>query len=186
MNRLEVTDLPLAGLKRVRRLRLGDERGFFERVFCADTLQAVGWSGPVSQINHTYTQEAGTVRGLHYQKAPHAEIKLVSCIRGRVWDVAVDLRPRSPSFLQWHAEELSPENCSALLIPRGFAHGFQVLEPGSELLYCHSAAYVPQAEAGLNPLDMALAISWPLPVKNLSRRDADLPMIGDDFEGVQL
>jgi dTDP-4-dehydrorhamnose 3,5-epimerase len=186
MSRFSISDTPLGSLKRVRRNRLQDERGSLSRLFCADELHAAGWYGPVAQINHTCTQQVGTVRGLHYQKPPHAEIKLVSCLRGRVWDVAVDLRADSPTFLQWHAEELSADNGCALLIPQGFAHGFQVLEAGSELLYCHSAAYAPQAEAGLNPLDPRLAITWPLPVQNLSPRDVGHPMISADFEGVRL
>lgn len=186
MSRFRIADTPLAGLKRVQRNRLQDERGFLSRLFCADELHAAGWYGPVAQINHTCTRQVGTVRGLHFQKPPHAEIKLVSCVRGRVWDVAVDLRPESRTFLRWHAEELSAENGCALLIPQGFAHGFQVLEADSELLYCHSAAYAPQAEAGLNPLDARLGIAWPLPAQNLSPRDAGHPMISADFEGVRL
>jgi dTDP-4-dehydrorhamnose 3,5-epimerase len=186
MSRFSISDTPLVGLKRVQRNRLQDERGFLSRLFCADELHAAGWYGSVAQINHTCTQQLGTVRGLHYQKPPHVEIKLVSCLRGRVWDVAVDLRPDSPTFLRWHPEELSGDNGCALLIPQGFAHGFQVMEVGSELLYCHSAAYAPQAEGGLNPLDPRLAITWPLPVQNLSPRDSGHPMISDDFEGVRL
>ena len=186
MSRFSIADTPLVGLKRVQRNRLQDERGFLSRVFCADELHAAGWYGPVAQINHTCTRQPGTVRGLHYQKPPHAEIKLVSCLRGRVWDVAVDLRVDSPTYLQWHAQELSADNGCALLIPQGFAHGFQVLEADSELLYCHSTAYAPQAEAGLHPLDARLAITWPLQVQNLSPRDAGHPMISADFEGVRL
>ncbi len=186
MSRFSIADTPLVGLKRVQRNRLQDERGFLSRLFCADELHAAGWYGPVAQINHTCTRQPGTVRGLHYQKPPHAEIKLVSCLRGRVWDVAVDLRVDSPTYLQWHAEELSAENGRALLIPQGYAHGFQVLEADSELLYCHSTAYAPQAEAGLHPLDARLGIAWPLPVQNLSPRDAGHPSITADFEGVRL
>ena len=186
MSRFAILDTPLAGLKLVQRQKVQDERGFLSRLFCVDELTAAGWSGVVAQINHTCTRQTGTVRGLHYQKPPHAEIKLVSCLRGAVWDVAVDLRADSPSFLQWHAQVLSADNGGALLIPQGFAHGFQALEDDSELLYCHSSAYAPQAEAGLHPQDVRLAISWPLFVQGLSPRDAGHPMISAEFEGVRL
>ena len=186
MSRFTVTETPLRGLMRVQRQTLRDERGFLSRLFCSNELQSAGWSGVVAQVNHTCTRHAGTVRGLHYQTPPCAEIKLVSCLRGRVWDVVVDVRLGSPTYLQWHAEELSVSNGCAMLIPQGFAHGFQALEDDSELLYCHSAAYAPQAEAGLYALDARLAIAWPLPVQGLSPRDAGHMPIGDDFEGVRL
>lgn len=186
MSRFIVTGLPLNGLKLVERQRLGDSRGFLSRLFCSDELAAAGWAKPIAQINHTYTATRGTVRGLHFQHPPHAEMKLVSCIRGEVWDVAVDMRAGSPTFLHWHAERLSADNCRALLIPEGFAHGFQALTDDVELLYCHSAAYAHDAEAGLNPLDAGLAIAWPLPVTEISTRDAAHPLTETGFEGVHL
>lgn len=175
MSRLVCTPLPLVGLTLVQRQSLQDARGFFERLFCAQELAAVGWLQSIAQINRSCTRQAGSVRGLHYQKAPHAEMKLVTCLRGAVWDVAVDLRPASPTYLHWHAQELSADNARALLIPEGFAHGFQALTPDAELLYCHSAAHAPAFEAGLHPQDPHLAIAWPLPVVGLSARDAGLP-----------
>lgn len=186
MTSFVITDLPLAGLKLVERRPLGDTRGFLARLFCAGDLAAAGWSKPVAQINHTLTSRRGTVRGLHFQRTPHTEMKLVSCLRGEVWDVAVDLRPDSSTFLRWHAERLSAENHRALLIPEGFAHGFQALTDGVELLYCHSMPYAPDAEAGLNVLDQRLAITWPLVVAERSPRDGSLPDIDDSFEGVSL
>jgi dTDP-4-dehydrorhamnose 3,5-epimerase len=186
MSRLTITDLHLAGLKRVQRQRLGDNRGFLARLFCAEELASAGWTKPIAQINHTYTAKQGTVRGMHFQRPPHAEMKLVSCMRGEVWDVALDLRADSPTFLRWHAERLSAENRSALLIPEGFAHGFQALTDDVELLYCHSAAYVTQAEGGLNPNDPCLAIVWPLAITELSARDAGHTLIASDFEGVRI
>jgi dTDP-4-dehydrorhamnose 3,5-epimerase len=186
MSRFALESTPLAGLFVVQRQRLGDARGFLSRLFCADELAVAGWVGSIAQINHTQTAELGTVRGLHFQHPPHAEMKLVSCIRGAVWDVAVDLRPDSPTYLRWHAEPLSASNQRALLIPPGFAHGFQVLEADAEMLYCHSQAYAPQSEAGLHPEEPRLAIAWPLPVRGLSARDAGQPPMGDDFEGVRL
>ena len=186
MSRFAVTDLPLAGLKLVERQRMGDSRGFLSRLFCVEELAAAGWRKPIAQINHTYTATHGAVRGMHLQHPPHAEMKLVSCIRGEVWDVAVDVRSGSPTFLQWHAEHLSADNGRALLIPEGFAHGFQALTDDVELLYCHSAAYNASAETGLNPQDARLAITWPLPITELSARDAGHPLIETGFEGVSL
>ena len=184
MNRLAVTDLPLAGLKLIERPRLGDPRGFFARMFCAEELRAAGWTDPVAQINHTSTARKGTVRGMHFQRPPHAEMKLVSCIRGEVLDVAVDLRRGSPTFLFCHAERLSADNDRALLIPQGFAHGFQSLTDDAELIYCHSAAYDAASEGGLNPRDRKLAIAWPLPIAEMSARDANAPMLDGAFVGV--
>jgi len=186
MKRFTVTDLPLAGLKRVERQRLGDQRGFLARLFCAEELAAAGWVKPIAQINHTYTARKGTVRGMHFQRPPQAEMKLVTCLRGEVWDVAVDLRADSPTFLHWYAEQLSADNGRALLIPEGFAHGFQALTDDVELLYCHSMPYAAAAEDGLSPQDERLGITWPLAITELSTRDAAHARIGDEFEGVRL
>lgn len=184
MSRFSLSVLPLAGLVVVERRPLGDSRGFLARLFCTEALAAAGWCQPIAQINHTYTAKRGTVRGLHFQRPPHAEMKLVSCLRGEVWDVAVDLRADSPTFLQWHAERLSAANSRALLIPEGFAHGFQALSDDVELLYCHSAAYAAESEAGLHPLDPRLDIRWPLDVAQVSPRDVGHPLIESGFEGV--
>jgi dTDP-4-dehydrorhamnose 3,5-epimerase len=186
MSRFTVTDTPLAGLKRVERQSLGDSRGFLARLFCAEELAVAGWHRPIAQINHTVTQTSGTVRGMHFQYPPHAEMKLVSCLRGAIWDVAVDLRAGSPTFLCWHAEELSADNRRALLIPEGFAHGFQTLADDCELIYLHNAAHQPAAESGLNPRDPALAIAWPRTIGDISAKDAERPMIHAHFEGIVL
>lgn len=186
MSRFACQPLPLPGLVRVLRQPHTDARGAFERLFCAEELAAAGWNQPVLQINRSVTLQRGTVRGLHYQRSPHAEMKLVSCLHGEVWDVAVDLRPGSPTFLRWHAEVLSPDNGCALLIPPGFAHGFQTLGDQAELLYLHSVAHAPESEAGLNPLDPRLAVTWPLPVQGLSARDRDQGLLSESFEGVRV
>lgn len=186
MSRLSLHALPLPGLVRVERQRLGDERGFLARLFCAETLHEAGWQKPIAAINHTYSAALGTIRGLHFQHAPHAEMKLVTCLKGQIWDVAVDLRPASPRFLHWHAEILSAENGQALLIPEGCAHGFQALTPDVEILYCHSAAYAPAAEGAVNAFDPAFGIAWPLPVSVMSGRDKAHPMIDETFKGVIL
>jgi dTDP-4-dehydrorhamnose 3,5-epimerase len=186
MSRFAIHAAPLAGLKLVERQQLGDSRGFLSRLFCAEELASAGWTGAIAQINQTMTTKRGTVRGMHFQRPPHSEMKLVTCLRGAVWDVAVDLRAGSPSFLQWHAQELSASNRCALLIPEGFAHGFQALSDDCELLYLHSAVYAPQAEAGLHPDDPRLAISWPLPKTEMSARDTQHPMLDPQFPGVTL
>ena len=184
MSRFTVRILPLAGLKLLERQCMGDSRGFLARLFCANELAAAGWRQPIAQINHTFTARCGTVRGLHYQQPPNAEMKLVTCIRGEVWDVAIDLRADSPTFLQWHAEILSAGNNRALLIPEGFAHGFQSLCDEVELIYCHTAAHCLTAEAALNVKDPRLAITWPLEMTELSHKDAMHPLIDSKFEGV--
>lgn len=182
-----VTDLPLSGLKLIERQYLSDSRGFFSRIFCAEELAIVGWIKSIAQINHTYTAKRGTVRGLHFQHQPHAEMKLVSCVCGEVWDIAIDVRANSPTFLQWHAEILSADNQKALLIPEGFAHGFQTLTDNVELLYCHSAPYIAAAEAGLNPKDENLAITWLMNITEISERDNSHPfLIETKFTGVSL
>ena len=184
--RLAITDLPLAGLKLIERDSLVDDRGFLSRLFCAEELASAGWQKPISQINHTYTAMRGTVRGMHFQHPPDAEMKLVSCLRGRVWDVVVDVRRDSDTLLRWHAEELSADNRRALLIPEGFAHGFQALTDDVELVYCHSAAFRDEARGGLNPRDDRLAIEWPLEITVLSHTDRHRPMVHPDFTGVMI
>jgi dTDP-4-dehydrorhamnose 3,5-epimerase len=153
-----------------------DHRGAFLNAFRAqDPSFAEAWGNrPISQVNISRTEVVGTVRGLHLQAQPHSEFKLVRCLRGWVWDVAVDLRPGSATYGRWRAVELSPDAANALLIPEGCAHGFQVLEPGSELLYLHSGGWVPEAETGVRFDDPQLAIAWPLPPTGLSERDLEL------------
>ena len=173
--RFEIEATPLDGLLLLKRRPIADLRGSFARLFCAQELTAAGWHGPVAQINESRTRHQGTVRGLHYQKPPFAEIKLVSCLEGVIFDVAVDLRPQSPTYLKTYAAELSPENGCALLIPQGFAHGFQALTDDVRMVYVHSAPYAAEAEAGIDATDPTLAIAWPLTVANRSPRDEGLP-----------
>lgn len=186
MSRFTITDTPLAGLKIVERQQLDDSRGFLSRLFCTAELATAGWNKPIAQINQTQTQKQGAIRGMHYQKPPHAEMKLVTCLHGAIWDVAIDLRHNSATYLQWHAQELTADNHRALLIPEGFAHGFQTLTDNCELIYLHSRAYTPDAEAGLNPQDAILTIKWPLPIAELSARDARHTMLDHQFKGVVL
>lgn len=175
---------PLSGLWVVDTAVMGDERGAFSRFFCADELREAVGTRRIVQINHSRTQAPGTVRGLHFQHPPHAEMKMVRCLRGRVWDVAVDLRKGSPTFLQWHAEELTPGNGRLMIIPEGFAHGFQALEAESELLYLHTAPYMPAAEGGVRHDEPRLGIAWPLPVAGMSPRDRGHSLMPADFAGI--
>lgn len=185
MPRFTFTPTALKGLVVVERQRLTDHRGYFSRFFCAEELSAAGFSLPVAQINHTLTYQRGAVRGLHFQHPPHAEDKLVSCLRGEIFDVAVDLRTGSETFLQWHAEILSADNGKSLMIPQGFAHGFQTLSDDCGLLSLHSRPHAAVAEAALNARDPALDIHWPLPFTDISERDAQHPHLAPDFTGVR-
>jgi dTDP-4-dehydrorhamnose 3,5-epimerase len=184
--RFEIHATPLAGLMLLQRKPLGDERGYLERLFCADELQTLIHGKNIVQINHTFTANCGTVRGMHFQHPPYSETKFVSCIRGEVFDVAVDIRRNSPTFLQWHAETLSADNHKTLVIPEGFAHGFQTMSDNCEMLYFHTAPYNAQAEEGLNAQDSKLGINWPLPVSNLSPRDEGHKLLNDAYSGVTL
>lgn len=186
MTRLVIDKLPMDGLQLIQRQPIGDERGYLERIFCKDELMSVIGPRRISQINHTLTVKAGTVRGMHFQHLQYAEMKLISCLRGEVFDVAVDLRKDSPTFLEWHAEVLSEENHKTIVIPEGFAHGFQTLTNECELLYLHTAAYVQEAEAGLNALDPRLSIAWPIPIIERSARDQNHPMLMPEFLGLSL
>ncbi|MBT9507345.1 dTDP-4-dehydrorhamnose 3,5-epimerase [Rhodoferax sp.] len=174
----------LAGVFVAETQAFQDSRGAFSRLFCERELAEAVAGRQIEQINHSRTATVGAVRGLHFQRPPHAEMKMVRCLRGRVWDVAVDLRKGSPTFLQWHAQELSTANALMLVIPEGCAHGFQVLEPDSELLYLHTASYTPSAEGGLRFDDPALNIPWPLPVADLSERDQEHPLINQNFQSI--
>lgn len=169
----------IEGVIEIKSCRFHDHRGCFLNTFRLDTepyIQLWG-SRPIAQVNISCTETVGTIRGLHIQAPPHSEAKLVRCLRGAVWDVAVDLRLGSPTRGQWHAIQLTPEAGNALLIPEGCAHGFQVLKPGSELLYLHSGVWVPEAETGVRFDDPQLGISWPLPPMEVSGRDLAFPCL---------
>lgn len=183
-SRFETLATPIEGLTLLQRLPLGDSRGFLERMFCREELQPLLGSRVIEQINRTLTARRGTVRGMHFQYPPHAETKIVSCLRGEIFDVAVDLRRSSRTFLEWHGEVLSAENHRTLFIPEGFAHGFQTLTDDCELLYLHTAAYRADSESAVNALDPRLNIRWPLAVEERSARDEAHALIAADFLGV--
>ena len=175
----ELRRTPINGVFELISQPFADHRGAFLNAFRGQELAFIGSWGDrgIAQVNLSRTEAVGTIRGLHLQAEPHSEAKLVRCLHGRVWDVAVDLRRESPTYGHWHAIELSPDQGNALLIPEGCAHGFQVLGPGSELLYLHSGAWEPEAETGVRWDDPQLAIAWPLPVNEMSDRDRSLPFL---------
>lgn len=180
--RFEATPLP--GLLVVHRKVVHDDRGCFERIFCADAVRECFGSPSLAQVNFSRTNTCGAVRGMHFQYPPYAEVKLVSCIRGAVYDVAVDIRRDSPTFLRWFGIRLEQDEGVSLLIPEGFAHGFQAVTEYSEILYCNSKSYAPSAEGGLDALDPRLGIVWPSEITQRSERDARHPRVDDEFKGL--
>lgn len=184
--RFDLTTTNLDGLFRIDHKPIADSRGFLSRLYCEQNFKYLGLATPVAQINQTFTKKKGTVRGLHFQYPPHTEAKVVSCIRGEVFDVAIDLRKNSPTFLKWHAEYLTENKQSSLYIPAGFAHGFQTLVDKCQLLYFHSNFHNQESEGVLNALDPALNIKWPHKITEMSDRDRLSPALVNDFEGIQL
>ncbi|GGA86336.1 dTDP-4-dehydrorhamnose 3,5-epimerase [Puia dinghuensis] len=162
-----------------------DERGWFARFYCKNEFgQHIGHTKEWVQLNHSISYRKGTIRGMHFQHPPYREIKMVRCIAGAVFDVIVDLRRDSPTFLQWTGVELSATNNRMLYIPEGFAHGFQTLEENSALLYHHTEYYTPEAEGGFRHDDPAFAIEWPLSVSSISARDSGHPFVDNNFKGI--
>ncbi len=186
MPSLTIAETPLAGCLTATSQVHEDIRGEFFRAFCAHELEHVLAEKTIQQINVSLTRRQGTVRGLHYQLPPYTETKIIRCLQGSVFDVAVDLRAGSPTFLQYHGEILSAERHNMMVIPDGFAHGFQALEENCQLLYLHTAIYQPASEGGVAYNDTSIGIKWPLPVYSLSDRDKALPTISKTFEGIKL
>jgi dTDP-4-dehydrorhamnose 3,5-epimerase len=177
---------PLPGSYLVDLTPFGDERGWFARTYCKNEFLEIGFVKEWVQINHSFSKDAGTLRGMHYQLPPHAEIKLVRCVRGRIYDVIVDLRQGSPTFLKWFGAELSAENRQMMFVPEGFGHGFQTLMDDCELIYHHSAFYVKESERGISYNETRIGITWPAPVTQLSVRDTQHPALTADFKGIKL
>lgn len=167
----------------IQRFKKKDKRGYLERLYCDDTLKKKIKFKKFVQVNHTLTKNKGTVRGLHFQTGKFMDAKIVSCIKGQVWDVAVDLRKNSKTFLKFFHICLSEKNSLSLFIPKGFAHGFQALMPNSEMIYFHSSNYNKKNEDGLNILDPKINIKWPIPIKTLSRKDRNYKFIDNNFKG---
>jgi dTDP-4-dehydrorhamnose 3,5-epimerase len=183
---MKIVPTAIEGVVVVETAKHADQRGEFYRAFCRNELAAIIGERSIAQANVSRTLAVGAVRGLHFQRPPEAEMKLIRCIKGKVWDVAVDLRAGSPTYLHWHGQELDAAAAKMLVIPEGCAHGFQVLEEGSELLYLHTAFYSPAAEGGVAHNDPRLAISWPLAVSEVSERDRLHPIIDQNYQGILL
>jgi len=178
--------LPLPGAYQIDLEPRGDTRGRFTRLFCAKELAAIGHAKPIVNVNHSYTQKAGTIRGMHFQNPPDCEVKIVKCLRGAIWDCIVDVRRYSPTWLQWTGLELTESNHRMIYVPEGFAHGFQALTDDVEIVYFVSHFYAPDNEAGLRFDDPALTIAWPTGVTEVSSRDKAHPLLNHEFQGVTL
>lgn len=161
-----------------------DSRGWFARFYCKNEFEQIGHTKEWVQMNHSVTYAKGALRGMHFQKSPYREIKMVRCIAGEVFDVIIDLRKNSETFLNWFGAELSSANKRMLYIPEGFAHGFQCLSDNCELIYHHSEFYKPASEGGIRYDDPLVNIEWPLPVAELSERDRTHPYLDESFKGI--
>lgn len=163
-----------------------DDRGLFARLFCRDELQSILQHKNIVQVNHSMTGQKGAIRGMHFQYPPKAEVKMVKCLRGSVFDVIIDLRKGSSAFLIWHGEVLSVDNMKMMFIPEGFAHGFQTLEENCELLYFHTEIHSPDHEGGVCYADPIIGIKWPLEPTEISAKDEKHALLPQDFEGIEL
>jgi len=177
-------ELPLAGAAEIEAEPHRDHRGWFARWFCQEELERVNGGRPIRQINATFTRKTGAVRGLHFQFPPAMEDKIVRCIAGRAFDVIVDLRKDSPTRGRWHSLVLDAERMNMIYIPRGFAHGYQTLVDGCQILYLHTEFHSPEREGGFRYDSPCLGIEWPLVVTELSERDRKLPTLDADYEGI--
>ena len=180
-SKLKVKSMKIADVKHIFHQPYNDERGYLERIFCSDELKGYLKKDKIVQVNRTLTRKKGTIRGLHYQKRPFDEIKIIQCLKGELIDVAVDLRKNSKTFLKHVTLILSSRKKESILIPQGFAHGFQSLTDNVELLYLHTKAYNARYEDGINPFDKVISINWPLKCKFISHRDKNLNMISENI-----
>ena len=183
---MKIRPTSIKGVLEVETERVNDARGSFFRAFCDEELTDCLGDRRIQQVNVSQTNTAGAIRGLHFQRPPAAEMKLIRCLKGRVWDVALDLRAGSSTFLKWHAVELSEKNDMMLVVPEGYAHGFQVLDPESKLLYLHTAQYSPEDEGAIRCDDPLVGVAWPLAPTGVSEKDRAHPLLRPDFEGVVL
>ncbi len=172
---MKFTKTPLPGAYIIDLEKIGDDRGFFARVFCKKEFSQHELETEFVQINNSLSAQKGTLRGMHYQLDPHAEVKVVRCIKGRLWDVILDIRPNSPTFGQWFGAELSAENRRMMYVPKGFAHGFVTLEDDTEAFYLVSAYYAPEFERGIRWNDPKFGIEWPIEPVIISDKDRNHP-----------
>lgn len=175
---MELVPVDIYGAYLIESKKIGDDRGFFSRFYCAEEMNAAGLSDNFVQINNSYAKEAGTLRGIHFQREPHAETKFLRCIRGAVFDVIIDIRPTSPTYLKWYGVELNDTNRLTIYIPKGCAHGIVTLVPNTEILYLVDAKYTPASEGGIRYNDPLFRIDWPLFPQVISPKDSSWP----DFE----
>ena len=183
---MKIEQTKIAGVVVINSEPFKDNRGFFNRIFCRKELETIRPNIVIAQINHSMTKTKGTIRGMHFQYPPHSEMKIVRCIKGSIFDVAVDLRKDSPTFLQWHGEILSAENMKALVIPEGCAHGFQSLEDDIEMIYIHTQFYSRQSEGAIRYDEPKVAIQWTLKKSNISEKDMSYSFLPDNYEGILL
>jgi dTDP-4-dehydrorhamnose 3,5-epimerase len=183
---MKFTSTPLLNAYIIDLNILKDDRGSFSRVFCKKEFLNLGIETEWVQINHSITKRKGTLRGMHFQTPPYAEDKLVRCISGKVYDVIIDLRKHSSTFLKWFGIELSAQNQKMVFIPKGFAHGFQTLENNSQLIYHHSQYYNSIFEKGIPYNDPKIKIDWKLPITSMSERDQTHPFLNNNFSGIEI
>lgn len=183
---MKLVKVPLVGAYVIEPEPFLDERGFFARIFCQKEFAAIGFHKQIVQINQSETRQKGMIRGIHYQTPPACESKIIRCVQGAVYDVMVDIRAGSSTFMQWHGVELSKDTMRMVYIPEGFAHGFQALTDNAELIYHHSEFYSPELERGIRFDDPNLAINWPLKPVAISPKDQGYPFIGNGFEGIKI
>ena len=175
---------PLEGLIKIERNSISDHRGYFSRSYCKEELKEIGCNESIAQANSTLTRKKGSIRGMHFQHPPNSETKIVTCSRGKVIDIVIDIRKESATFLQWHAEELSEKSHLSLYIPKGFAHGFQTLTDDCQLMYFHTSFYEPKSEAVINAFDPLFKIEWPLMTTEVSERDKNATFLDPKFKGL--
>jgi dTDP-4-dehydrorhamnose 3,5-epimerase len=161
-----------------------DDRGMFSRIFCKEELKEIGHNKEIVNINHSITKKKGTIRGMHFQYPPKAEVKIVKCIKGSIFDVAIDLRKKSSTLFHWYGEILSASNMKILYIPEAFAHGFQALEDEVEIIYFVTEFYTPDKEGTIKYNDPKIKINWPLDVTDISEKDKQIKLLNNDFFGI--
>jgi dTDP-4-dehydrorhamnose 3,5-epimerase len=186
MSNFQFENTNLLKIQKITRHPIQDSRGAFDKFFCKEEFSKQDKNISINQVNLSKTTQSGTLRGLHYQRFPFLEKKIVSCLRGKIFDVVVDIRKNSPTFLEHYSTILSGDSSQSVLIPEGFAHGFQSLEDNCEVLYIHTNTYRPDYESGLNCFDPRLKINWPLPPGAISKRDNEFENLTSEFLGISV